>query len=93
MVRLLNEIILIGSIEAPMHIDKNIKRRIAHLNRCHEDVILFTIPVTAIIIDTDTVSKVFYVQETECNMVLLFVSFFKKIPSLVFCHQVFITIS
>lgn len=91
MVRLLNEIILIGSIEAPMHIDKNIKRRIAHLNRCHEDVILFTIPVTAIIIDT--VSKVFYVQETECNMVLLFVRFLKKIPSLVFCHQVFITIS
>lgn len=78
LVRLLSEIILIGSIEGPMHTDKTIKRRITHLNRCHEGVIIFTILVTAIIFDTDTVSKVFHVKKTECNMVSLFVRFLKK---------------
>lgn len=77
LVRLLNEIIFISSTEAPMHSDKNIKRRITHLNRCHEGVIIFTILVT-VIIDIDTVSKVFYVKKTDCNMVLLFVRFLKN---------------
>lgn len=74
----MNEIIFISSVEAPMHSDKNIKRRITHLNRCHEGVIIFTIPVTVIIIDIDTISKVFYVKKTEYNMVLLFVRFLKN---------------
>lgn len=39
--------------------DKNIKRRITQLNRCHKGVIIFTILVTAIITDIDTAFKTF----------------------------------